>query len=969
MTTWPAPDAEHWQFSVLGPLRVWRDGTELDLGPRQARLVLALLVVHAGRFVAISEFVALLWPEDPPARAVNVLHRHIGVLRRVLEPDLPVRTTGRWIDRATGGYRLRVDADSVDLLRARRLAGEGRVAMEQGSPAVALPRFLGALELWRGRCASSLIPDSASVPEFASVDRERSVIALEAADAALARRQPRAVLPALRLAVENDPFDEALQARLLLVLTADGHQAEAVSIYHALRRLLTDELGVEPGRDLRDAYARILQPAPVERSAPEGAAAVDRLGTEKRVAARRNRVHPAQLPAPTRFFTGRDQELAWLTDLPRPEPASAEGAATVVIEGLPGVGKTTLAVCWAHRMTAHFPDGQLFVDLRGFDAGGSIVTPGAALRGLLSALGVAHAEVPPGLGAQSALYRSMVWGRSMLIVLDNARDADHVRPLIPASPGCLVVVTSRNRLTGLATREGAHRLWLDVPPLTEARTGMLRRLGVTRAGAERRALTDIITMCGRLPIAMAVVAARAAALTHRSLTDIATEIRAAGGTLDAFDGDEPVSDVRSVFSWSYRMLSPPAARLFRLLSTHPGRDIGLTTVAALAAASRREATELLAELTRTGLITEHRHQRYIVHDLIRAYARELAEQQDAPADRHEAELRALTHLWRTAYTANSMFSRWLLPPEPPAFVPDVEGEPIASAGQAMAWFAAELSVLEDTLTAASPTDANLGEVALLLQRFYQRTGRYNAWRETGLKALQIAVKAGDLRAQALMHKMVAGGEALLNHHDAASDHLERAQELFEHLGQTRELSNVYCNLSYVRCGLAQIDLAIKASTTAAELSLAEDDRRGYANALVHLGMALSVSDDPTRAIPPLQESAAIFRDTGDDDPQATSLRHLSRVLSRLGRHSEAIEHGLLARKLSDLVDNPEEHVELGLDFGDTYLAAGRPEDAARVWRETLRACAQHGFTEIGATVEARLGVVGDEVGDGGGVGR
>ncbi|MEU8080023.1 BTAD domain-containing putative transcriptional regulator [Catellatospora citrea] len=607
-------------FSVLGSIMVVRAGAELHLGTRQQRLVLALLLARAGAPVSVAELVDLLWDEQAPASAVNVVHRHIGELRRLLEPGLPTRATGRHLVRELAGYRLRADEQSLDLLKFRSLSRLASRALHDGDPESALRHSLAGLRLWRGRCAAGLEPASRRHPAFLAVEAERAQAVREAADAAERCGRLSMVLSPLRQAAEQHPLDESLQSRLLLALAADGRQAEAVEMYRLVRQRLSEELGVDPGEELREAYDRLLH----QRTRPgraESPAALPRL---------------AQLPPDLPAFSGRDELLADA----RAAVARPGGPRLLAIDGMPGVGKSALAVHLAHEFAAGYPDGQLYVDLRGYGRE-PVMSPAEALRGFLGSLGVSQEGIPAELHAQAGLYRSRLAGRRVLVVLDNCRDAEQVRHLLPGTPDCLVIVTSRSRLSTLQTAAGAHPLPVGLPGADEARSMLLGMLGAGRGAADPAAVDAVVAGCGRLPLALAVVAARAVSLPPTPLTQIATELAREPESLDGFDGDDPQTGLRAFFSWSYQALSAPAARLFRLLPAHPGPDFSIAGAAALAGVAPRLGRALLGELSRAHLVSEDLPGRYRAHGLLLAYATELGEETDSPAERAAAQLRCL----------------------------------------------------------------------------------------------------------------------------------------------------------------------------------------------------------------------------------------------------------------------------------------------------------------------------------------
>ncbi|MFE0378628.1 BTAD domain-containing putative transcriptional regulator [Streptomyces inhibens] len=625
------------RFEVLGPLRVWHTERELDLGFPQQRALLGLLLVQAGRPVQVNEVVDVLWAEQPPVSAVNVVHRYIGSLRRLLEPGLPTRSPGRRLLRHAGGYLLQADEHEVDLLRFRSLTKRGKRAVATGRPEVAVQHFTEALHEWHGPVAMGLPASARAHPLFTALERELVCTTQMAADAALLCARTELVLPRLRQAVELDPLNESLHARLVMALAASGLQAEALAAYENVRRLLAEELGVSPGAELSAAHTRVLrQELPPTGPTPghgRQTAPPESLGPFTR---------PAQLPPGLTVFSGRRAELSSLLDITDSTAASAGAPTTVVINGMAGIGKTTLAVHWAHAVADRFPDGQLHVELRGFDPARRALDPKEALRGMLAALGMPPRGLPSSLDALAGLYRSLLAGRRVLVLLDDATDAGQVRPLLPASPGCLALVTSRNGLPSLIA-SGAHRLGLDLPSATDARAALALRIGYERLAAEPEAAGEIITLCRRLPLALAIVAARVISRPDFPLAAIAAELRNSRGSLDAFSGSGGAADARAAFACSYRRLQPESARLFRLLSLHPGPDLTVDAAAALTALPARTARLLLGELANAHLVTEHAPGRYTAHDLLRVFAAELTEAHDSPTERHAARQRLLDH--------------------------------------------------------------------------------------------------------------------------------------------------------------------------------------------------------------------------------------------------------------------------------------------------------------------------------------
>ena len=485
-----------------------------------------------------------------------------------------------------------------------------------------------------------------------------------------------------------------------------------------------------------DTLVRLLGATPAE----QGALATARDGVAERRAAPSDapadppRSVPRQLPAVVYGFTGRDDQLAQLDEL-----LGEPGVRIAAVSGTAGVGKTALAVHWAHRVADQFPDGLLYTDLRGFDTNTSPLSPEAVARSFLAALGAQPARLPVGFEELIALYRSTLATKRVLLLLDNAHDAAQVRPLLPGMPGGVVVITSRNRLAGLVATNGARSVKLDLLAPAAARTMLAHRLGSGPVAAEPEAVTEIIERCSRLPLALAVAAARAA-IDELSLADLATELGETGRRLDALGADDAASDVRTVFSWSYRALPDDAARLFRLIGLHPAPDLGVAAAASMVTATPAQARVLLVGLTRANLLTEHSPGRFTCHDLLRAYAGELAAANDGTA----AVRRMVDHYCVTAHAAASLLNRAWDVDNPPDPVPGVRPEPLADRAAALAWFTAEYPILLATVRIAvqHQFDTSACHLAAAVTAYQHLRALFAQWAETLVVALRATGAAG-----------------------------------------------------------------------------------------------------------------------------------------------------------------------------------------------------------------------------------
>ena len=641
---------------------------------------------------------------------------------------------------------------------------------------------------------------------------------------------------------------------------------------------------------------------------------------------------PRQLPTAVAGFAGRTAELEALTSLL--EEAALPGGTVVIsaIDGTAGIGKTALAVQWAHQVAGRFPDGQLYVNLRGFDPAGPPMEPAEAVRGFLDAFEVPAAPIPASLDAQAARYRSLLAGRRVLVLLDNAHDADQVRPLLPGSPGSSVVVTSRNRLTGLIA-DGAHPLTVGLFTETDARQMLDRRLGEDRVAAQPQAVQQIIARCARLPLALSIVAARAAAHPDFPLTALAEELRDAEGRLQALDR------VTAVFSWSYRQLSDPAARLFRLLGLHPGPDITAPAAASLAAVPLAAVRPMLAELANANLITEHTPGRFTFHDLLRAYATTQTRTYDPGADRNAALERMLDHYLHTAQAAwylSYPHQQQAITPAPP--LPGVTPEEPVDHPAAWAWFTAEYPVLLAAIQLAADTGhhRHAWQLPHMLVPFFERQGHWHDFAATHHIALTATKDHADQQGQAHAHLGIGQARARTGRPDEARPHLQHALRLFEELGDQAGQSHAHDYLGMTfhteeRCGEALTHLQ-----QAVDLARAHGGYpRGLAAALNSLGWFHARPGNAAEGLTYAQPSLDLFREVGDRWGEAAALDTIGYAHHHLGHHQQAASYFEQALaidcELGDLFTQATHYDHLG----DALHAGGHTTQARNNWQLAL----------------------------------
>ncbi len=650
---------------------------------------------------------------------------------------------------------------------------------------------------------------------------------------------------------------------------------------------------------------------------------------------------PAMLPASVPGFAGRRAELAALSGLARPA-GPGRGSTMVVIAaitGTAGVGKTALAVHWARQHATAFPDGQLYVNLRGYDPSGDPLPPSHALHALLEALGTPPDQIPATLEGRQALYRALLASQNILILLDNARDPAQVRPLLPATPGPLVLVTSRSDLAGLVATNGARPLALDVLTPGEARDLLTRRLGPARLDAEPDATNQLTRLSARLPLALAITAARAAARPRFPLAALAAELTDTKNRLDALSTGEDATSARAVFSWSYHSLNLPAARMFRLLGIHPGPDITPAAAASLAAIDPPAAHTRLRELAQHHLLTEHAPGRYTFHDLLRTYAAEQAHTTDHPDDIHNATHRLLDHYLHTARNATRLLaadSESFVKPatlDPPH--PGVTPEPITDSSQALAWFAAEHRNLlaAAALAADSGFDTHTWQIPEAMTDFLDRRGH---WQERVVilrSALDAATRLDDISAQALIHQRIAHSYFRFGDNGQAEPHVTESLKLYRQLGDRAGEANLLVGAGYMRESEGDHAGALECVTQA--LALAEEigDKAGQAQALNDIGWLHAQLGDYKQARSYCWRSIALHRELGNRLREGEAWDSLGYAEHHLGNYDGAASCYTRALRLLSQLGHHLYQATILEHLGDVHDAAGDADQARDVWQQ------------------------------------
>jgi tetratricopeptide (TPR) repeat protein len=646
---------------------------------------------------------------------------------------------------------------------------------------------------------------------------------------------------------------------------------------------------------------------------------------------------PRQLPPAVRHFTGRADALKILNGLVYGDAMTGRMVVIAAIGGTAGVGKTALAVHWAHQAADCFPDGQLYVNLRGFDPSGTPVSPEAAVRGFLDGLAVPAERVPVGLEAQTALYRTLLAGRRMLILLDNARDAAQVRPLLPGSGESLVVVTSRDQLAGLAVAEGACQISLNVLTAGEASDLLADRLGAGRLAGEPGAAAELIELCARLPLALAVAAARLAPSAEVPLATLVTELRAATERLDVLAAGDAATDVRAVFSWSYQQLSPAAAGMFRLLGVHPGPDISLLAAASLAGLAPAPARAALRELAAVHLLSEQASGRFAVHDLLRSYAAEQAADCDSGTGRQAALHRILDHYLQASYRAAGLFHPALGTIELAGPPPGVQPEQITSYQHAAAWFEAEHRVLLAAVPAAIAAgfDTYAWQIPWALAPYLQFGGYWAEFLGLQRAALAAAQRLADPLAEARAHYLVALAAGLPGDYAQARIHMSRSLALREQLGDMVGQTRCHTGLGWL--AERQGDYTRSLEHYQDGLRVAETAGRpaDLSQALNAVGWCHALLGDYSQTLAYSQRSLALAQQADDTGAQAAILDTIGYAQHQLGHHAEAIVSLEQAVAFMRRRGGRHELTTVLDHLGDACAATGDLDRAKDSWQQSL----------------------------------
>jgi DNA-binding SARP family transcriptional activator/tetratricopeptide (TPR) repeat protein len=948
------------RFAVLGPVRAWRDDAELDLGTPQQRAVLAVLLLRRGRMASAEELIDALWGDDPPATAMTTIRTYASRLRTVLDPQRAARQAGDLMVTEAGGYALRVPRETLDLATFEERLAEAERARREGDPAAATAALRAAVDLWDGEPLAGIRGPWADTHRAHFAEQRLGALETLYTIELERGRAAEAVADLTELTAQH-PLRERLRALLMLALYRCGRQADALSVYADTRRVLVDELGIDPCPELADLQAKILS-GDASLSAPPAAGPVPPEPAEKLPT-------PAQLPAGVVDFTGRAAIVADLTGILQESGRTA--MPVVCVAGIGGIGKTTLAVHVGHAVRDSYPDGQLFAQLHG--AGPEPAGPEAVLGAFLRSLGTPDTDIPAGLEERSALLRSRLADQRVLVVLDDAHDADQVRPLLPGSPGCAVIVTSRSRLVGM---HAARTLDLDGLVPEEAIALFARIAGEERVEDEREIAAEVAAACGHLPLAVRIVGSRLASRRSWSMATIAERLADERRRLDEIRvGNHTIS---ATFELGYGQLFEEQARAFRLLALPDVHDIGLHAAAAVLALPVAETEDLLESLVDASLLETPAPGRYRYHDLLKLFARRQAEKYDSEVARAQVPHRVLDfylasarNAYRVSESGDGTLEHFTLP--------ETRGIDFAAAEDAIAWLAREAANLSAVIAGAARGEAPdlplAADLLLSLEPLIVSGARMWEFEQTARLVVTAAMENGDPyshgragyllglilhagfrleEAEACLRTAVELAEAsgdtyvraeALNglgviafeyrRYDDAFASYQRAAEVFGELGYPEGEANCLVNMARAVAELHRYGEALTAAERSLALFRSQGIAMGAAKAMQYLGSILDGMGRPEDAIPYYLDCLAVFRSTGQRLREHHTLYRLAGSHLKAGRPDEAVGHAREALAIAREIDQRYGEGRALAVLGRALVEDGRPDEARACWEEAL----------------------------------
>ncbi|WP_019870984.1 AfsR/SARP family transcriptional regulator [Salinispora oceanensis] len=930
------------QVSILGGVEVIGPRGRTELVGRRHRALVAALALRPGAVLPLWRLVEALWGDCPPRTAVRSLHSHVARLRLALDGS----GLGGILQTREPGYLLAIDATAVDAYRFEQQTRAARDGLAAGMAGWAADAMAQALELWRGEALADAEPIGWTAAEAARLADLRLAAQMDRCEVLTCLGRADEALGDIERLLAADPTRERLVGLRMLALTGSGRPTEALDAYQRLRVRLAEELGVDPSPELADLHTALLRgAAPAELRAPGTV-----LGRNP-VAATPPR--PAQLPAPVGYFTGRGTELGELSSVI--ETGHDDVRPVVLISGQGGIGKTSLAVQWAGSVAHRFPDGQLFVNLRGHDRADALA-PAEVVAVLLRCLGIPDDRLPTGLAERVALYRTVLADQRMLVVLDDVGSTEQVLPVIPGSAASLLVLTSRNSLVALVTHTRVHTILPDLFSQDEATDLMAKMLGAERVGRERDAVAGLAELCGRLPLALRIAAAKLAMRPAQPIAVLVEEL-SDGDRLAHLSVENGSRDVSVVFASAYQSLSVPAMRLFRLLGLHPGPHIGAPLAAALCGLPADVRRHALAELVAAHLIAEPQPGRYQFHDLVRLFARRCALADEPASTRAEVAERLLDWYLVGAETATQVLDSSLDRVAAVLRHPAPELPFPAARAHAIAFLESErenlLPVVRYAEEHAQPAAAC--QLTYLLTSYFDVHGDWSERVEMCKHGVRAARRLGDPVLEAEMHRALGVAYRTTHQLDRALDSHNQALALLRPLGDESGLAYVYNNIGGAFVEMRRFTAAIEAYETALRLHDHCGNQAGAATAQRNLGYVQVRMGRADLSFAPLNAALATSRSIGLHRLEASTLNSLGEAYLQQTRHESALDcfHGAFA--VSRETDDRRYQMVALSDLGRTYLARGDPASAVEHFDRALAMSRRLGHRHIEARTLNQLG--------------
>ncbi|MBT2224972.1 tetratricopeptide repeat protein [Nonomuraea sp. NEAU-A123] len=902
-------------------MEMTRGGRPVRLSAAKQRIALATLLVNANHHVSLDKLIEYMWGDKAPKQARGALHTHMTRLRRVLDDGADGRPL---IETVGAGYVLRAGADILDMERFRELAVQAARAARADDRSGESGLLREALGLWRGPALVDVLSEALHRDEVSRLGEERMRLLERWFDLGLRTGRHEEIIADLKTATTEHPLRERLWEQLMLALHLAERRAEALEVYRHVADLLRDELGIDPGHELRRLHQAVLNGEPTPGTTAPPAPEVPPPPPV-----------PRQLPSDIARFTGRHADLAKLYDL-LPEEGQNRPIVIAAIGGTGGVGKTALAVHWAHRVRDRFPDGQLHIDLRGFGPG-EPMAPATALEMMLRSLHVPADQIPAEVEARSALLRSTLAGRRVLVLLDNARNTAQVRPLLPGSD-CLVLVTSRTRLAGLAVHEDARHVFLRRLREAESHTLLGKILGAGRVTAEAEAAAELARLCAHLPLALAISAEHVTRRPGAQLADLVAQLRDERSRLDLLGVDEdPQMSLRAVFSWSYQALDPRAARAFRLLGLHRGLAFGVGAAAALIGVPAAEAQRLLEILTDRCLLETGGRDRYRMHDLMRVYANERVEAEESDADRLAAVQRLLSWYLHTVDRADQVLNPQHQQLPLPPLAPSCEPYTFSGHEDALLWLETEHA----NLMAAVRQAFALGQYTLAwrlpcaLWSFFNLRKHWDSWVASHEIGLEAALLLGDGHAEAPVRTSLALAYWDRRQFKDALPHAESALALQRELGDRWGEGNALNTLGLVHRDLDAPEQAVACHRQALAIFTDLGYPWGQGIASAGIGRALLALHQPRTALQHHLSALAAFRAIGNLWGEGIALTDMCITYAALGDHEETIRWCYRSLdRCREIGDRNTEARTLHI-LGQALAATGCPVSAIETWQQAL----------------------------------